>query len=312
MAIPRSDPEYNIIESLRRIDKEIDFARGYLQLSILLELGRNGNGLTVRDLAKKLNERSKSVADALRKMVLKNIVIKTKNGGDYEIYTLTEHGKSLYEDLVKILRSDGDHGYRLCTQRKIEVTPHDFSLELIKKDYVVDAIIAIATSKKRLLGLKEIAGAMGLSIQRAQAYIDMFSSKDSAIRIFKKIEPKIFSVEQKNTWVKILEFVRLRKQSNKVCYTLTDDGLTIFHKLPFYTKYGTSRTAKVIQKLAGTLHPRLVAKKLFRLITIINIAATTISMAIISIQPIASLAVLLTSMVLTTATMILYIATYNL
>lgn len=306
----RTTLEYSVLDILRRIDQEIDFARGYLQLSILLELGKNSEGLTIRDLARRLSERNKSVADALRKMVQKNIVTKTKNGGDYEIYTLTDHGKVLYENLSKILGNNLETPQ--AYYRKKVVTPQEFVLELIKKDYIVDAIIAIASSKKGALNINEIAEAMGLSTQRAQAYLEVFCGRDAPLRIFRRIDMKLHNVEQNNIVSPFKKLMSMLRNHGKAYYMLTDDGLTIFHKLPFYTKYATSRTGKILRKLFGNLHPRLVAKKLFRLIAVINISATITALAMLGVHSLVALSLLLASIIFTTTMLILYIATYNL
>lgn len=300
------------ISILRRIDREIDFARGSLQISILLELGKSVNGLAIRDLAKRLNERNKSIADALRKMMLKNIVEKTRNGNSYEIYMLTEHGQKLYEDLMKVVKGNGFASP--IHKRKTNVMPHDFSLELIKKDYINDIVITIATSKKRIVSIKEIAESMGLSIQRAQAYLDMYSGRDAPIRLFKRVETSFLDLEEerKKTMPRILKIIGFKKKNNKVFYILTEDGLAVFHRLPFYTKYATSKTAKLIQKLFNSLHPRLVAKRLFRTLTIANISIAILSLSISISMPILSILLLLTSIIFSTSMLILYITTYNL
>lgn len=318
---------YGALDVLRRIDGEVDFARGSLQIAILLELGKAGEGLTTRDLARRLNERSKSIADALRKMTLKNIVTKVKNGsGDYEVYVLTDHGRKLYEDLIQIIKPNG-YGISI-PKRENRIPPHDFALELIKKDYIVDAIIAIATSKKGMVCVKEVSEAMGLSTQRAQTYLNMFSGKDAPIKLFKRLDSSIpvldiglydedsTNADNRNAIKQLLKLVKrligYRKRNNKVYYMLTEDGYAVFHKLPFYVKYTTSRSAKLLRRLFGSLHPRLVAKKLFKTVALINIVATIVSLMLSTMLPIASLAILILSIVVSTSMLVLYIATYNL
>lgn len=299
------------IDILRRLDQEIDFARGSLQLSIVLELGRSNEGLTAKELSKRLNERSKAVADALRKMMLKDLVIKIRNGGSYEIYILSERGRRFYEDLHKVIIGNSKPRC-LDNSRRYDVTPHDFSVELMKKDYIVDAIIAIATSRKEVLSLKNIAEAMGLSPQRAQAYLEMYSSRDSLIKLFKKIDFELIKLEQKKLSIFRLPIPRIWKGLEGPLYKLTEDGLSTFHRLTFYTRYKNSRTARVLQKIFGSLHPRLVAKRLFKTITIIDIAITILSLTISASLPIIALLLLLASMIFTVAMLIAYIAAYNL
>lgn len=301
------------IEVLRRLDQEIDFARGSLQLSIVLELGKNGNGLTIKDLSKRLNERNKAVADALRKMMLKNLVVKVRNGGGYEVYTLTEKGRRFYDDLYVVLKGDGGSRY-VESSRGYDINPHEFSIELMKKDYIVDAIIAIATSKKGILPLRDIADAMGLSKQRAQAYIEMYSNRESPIKLFKRIDIELTKLENRKEKLLTLRSLipKTWRKSEGYLYRLTEDGLSTFHRLTFYTRYKNSRTAKVLRKMFGVLHPRLVAKKLFRLLTIIDLGITAFSLILSLNLPIIALLLLLTSMVFTVTMLIIYITAYNL
>ncbi|MEM1560547.1 MAG: hypothetical protein QXN35_03275, partial [Ignisphaera sp.] len=179
-----------VIEVLKRLDQEIDFARGSLQLSIVLELDRSNEGLTAKELSKKLNERSKAVANALRKMVLKDLVTKVRNGNSYEVYILSERGRRFYEDLHRVVKGNGGSRYT-NGNRKGGVNLQIFSIELMKKDYIVDAVIAMAISRRGALSLREVAEAMGLSPQRAQAYLEMYSSRDSPIKLFKKIDTEL-------------------------------------------------------------------------------------------------------------------------
>ncbi|MCS7112074.1 MAG: MarR family winged helix-turn-helix transcriptional regulator [Ignisphaera sp.] len=295
-----------VLEVLKQLDQEIDFARGSLQLSIVLELGRSG-GLTARELSKRLNERSKAVADALRKMMLKDLVAKVRNGGSYEVYTLSEKGRRFYEDLHRVTRGNGGPRY-VDSGRESGVTPHEFSVELMKKDYIVDAVVAIATSRRGALPLRDVAEAMGLSPQRAQAYLEMYSGRESPIKLFKKIDAELVKLEQR----KGLFVPKLWKEFNGHIYKLTEDGLSTFHRLTFYTRYKNSRTAKLLQKIFGSLHPRLVAKRMFRALSAIDMAVTILSLAISVNLPITALLLLLGSMVFTVAMMTIYITAYNL
>ncbi|MEM0005386.1 MAG: hypothetical protein QW406_00775 [Ignisphaera sp.] len=302
-----------VIEVLKRLDQEIDFARGSLQLSIVLELGRSNEGLTARELSKKLNERSKAVADALRKMVLKDLVTKVRNGNSYEVYILSERGRRFYEDLHRVVKGNGGSRY-VDGNREGGVNPQIFSIELMKKGYLVDAVIAMATSRRGVLSLREVAEAMGLSPQRAQAYLEMYSSRDSPIKLFKKIDTELMKLEQGRGRLHVfkLPILRILRRLDGPLYKLTEDGFSTFHRLTFYVRYKNSKTARLLQKVFGSLHPRLVAKKLFRMLTAIDIAATALSLAVLMDLPIIALLLLLASMVFTVAMLITYITAYNL
>lgn len=303
----------SVIEVLRKLDQEIDFARGSLQLSIVLELGKSSEGLTVKELSTRLNERSKAIADALRKMMLKDLVIKTRNGGSYEVYILSDKGRRFYNDLQRLTKGNGSS--RCIENAKgFNINPHELSIELMKKDYIVDAIIAIATSKKGILSLKDIAEAMGLSRQRAQTYLDMYSSRESPIKLFKKIDAELMKLNKKEntSLVSKLPIIKVWRRTENQLYRLTEDGIATFHRLSFYTKYKNSRTARILQKIFGVFHPRLVAKKLFRLITAIDIVVTTASLIISLNHPVIALMLLLSSMIFTVGMLIIYIVAYNL
>lgn len=296
----------NPLEVLRWLDNEVDFARGFLQLSIILELGRSDKGLTIRELALRLRERSKAVSDALRKLTLKGMVMKLRNGTDYETYALTDKGAKFYEELNKIVGGAG-HAVK-GAPKALDI--QEFSAELVKKDHIVDAIIAVATSKRGALALREIAVAMGLSPQRAQSYLELYCGREAPIRLFKRIEPEITHL--KFSTRRGLATLWPWGRRKEALYTLTEEGATIFRRTLFNTKYGGTAAAKLFKRLFGSLHPRLVARKLFRALAALNLSAAALSLYLSWFLPIAALTLLLSVLLASTALLVMYIMTYNL
>ena len=242
------------LQVLRELDSVIDFARGFLQLRIILCLGSK-SPLTIRDIASVLGERQKSIFDAIRKLVAKGLVIKESNGG-VDLYRLSEAGLEFYTKLQNLV--GGEWGQRVSREESRELL-HDIASSMSKYVYLADALIAVATSRSGELSLADIADAMKLSIDRAKTYIEMFSDKRSDVRIFRKIERHSKLLE---ILAKALKPFKINIKTSVVIYRITEDGLSIFYKQPYYLKYKKSLAAKITTRLFGSAHPRLVLKRI--------------------------------------------------
>jgi len=253
------------LQMLRELDSVIDFARGYLQLRIVLCLGSR-NSLSTRDIASLLSERQKSVVDAIRKLVAKGLVARESDGG-VDLYKLSDSGLEFYRRLQSIV-GDG-YRYRVSREERREMVL-DIASEMTRYTHLADAIIAIATSKNGELTLADIADAMKLGVDRARTYIEMFSERRGGVRVFKRVEKtsKLLAA-----LAKILKPLKINIKTTTISYRITDEGLAIFYRQPYYLKYKKSLASKIATKVFGSAHPRIVLKKM----TLMMLAASLVT-----------------------------------
>jgi predicted transcriptional regulator len=282
----------NRLHVLRELDSVIDFARGLLQLRIVLCLGLKGS-LATRDIALILGERYKSVADAIRKLVVKGIVVKESDGG-LDLYRLSDTGLEFYRKLQSVL---GDGGRRILRSERRELI-HDIASEMTRYVHLMDALIAVATSRNGELSLADIADAMKLSIDRARTYIEMFSDKRSGVKLFKKVEKESRILK---TLSRVLKIFGINMKYTLIAYSVTEEGLSVFYRQPYYLKYKKSLACKIVTKLFGSAHPRLVLKRMSLILLLVTVVIALIAIAI----PTSTTAALLTSFAI--ASSLLYI-----
>jgi DNA-binding MarR family transcriptional regulator len=256
------------LQMLRELDSAIDFARGFLQLRIVLALGSRGP-MTARDISTSLGERYKAVLDAVRKLITKNLIAKEPDGG-IDTYKLSDAGVEFYRKLVEIL-GVREH-YRVPKEER-RMLLSDVAMSITKYTHLADAILALGTSRSNALTLSDIADAMKLSPERAKTYIEMFSDRRSGVKLFKKVEKELKMLK---LIAALLKPFGIKMRTAVEMYRLTEEGLTVFYKQPYYLKYKKSLAAKIVTKVFGTAHPRLVLKRM----TLVTLIAALISSAI--------------------------------
>ena len=256
------------LQMLRELDSAIDFARGFLQLRIVLALGSRGP-MTARDISTSLGERHKAVLDAVRKLITKNLIAKEPDGG-IDTYKLSDAGVEFYRKLVEIL-GVREH-YRVPKEER-RMLLSDVAMSITKYTHLADAILALGTSRSNALTLSDIADAMKLSPERAKTYIEMFSDRRSGVKLFKKVEKELKMLK---LIAALLKPFGIKMRTAVEMYRLTEEGLTVFYKQPYYLKYKKSLAAKIVTKVFGTAHPRLVLKRM----TLVTLIAALISSAI--------------------------------
>jgi len=297
------------LELLRELDSEIDFARGVLQLKILLEVSRVSSGLSVKEISSRIGQRYRAVVDALRKLEAKGLVVRDGAEGS-PIFKLSEKG---YEFCKKLEYISSRGAQPVFGVSQVKVKPQDFALDAARMGYVQDALVAIGTSRRGEASLKTVAQAMGLSVQRAQSYIEQYSSKDSPLRLFKPV----VRLNDEEGWLSRLVRSLLKRfglklnSEGRTVYTLTDEGWAAFYRLPVYTKYSNSLGVKILRKLFGNAHPRITARKLLRTVSAMNILSAVAAVALMQ-TPIASVLLLAAASLATAVLLALYISAYNL
>ncbi len=138
------------IEKLRLIDGIVDFARGYIQLSVMLTV-INGEKIIPDYTAEKLKLPRKSVIDAIQKLKRKGLICKKGN-----IYMLTEKGKKfskLLQDIVGSLSSIN-------------------SIDKIMESYrISEAVLLIGTSTKEWVDIRSVAKQLDLKPEQLEKLI---------------------------------------------------------------------------------------------------------------------------------------------
>jgi len=251
----------NAVSALREVDAAVDFARGWLQLRILLTAGHLGR-CSVDRLVEVLGERRKAVLDSLRKMRAKGLV-----EGEGQL-NLTEEGRRVYETLVSVLA--GSRGASAGTVLS-KATARDIPRDILRFSYLYDVLIALGTSKGYELPLSTLASVTRLSPTTLEDYLKPYVEE----------EPKLFK--------RIVRGGRLTGRG--VLYRLTDEGLKVYHRLPDYVKYKNSLAATALRALTRSGHPRIVLKRV-ALALALGSAITSASVAILA--PPASMVVALT------------------
>jgi len=251
----------NSVSALREVDAAVDFARGWLQLRILLTVGYLGR-CTVDRLVEVLGERRKAVLDSLRKMRAKGLI-----EGEGEL-SLTEEGRRVYSTLLSALGSSGRVSAGTALPR---AAVQDIPRDVIRFSYLYDVLVALGTSRGYELSLSTLASVTRLSPATLEDYL----------RPYVEDEPRLFK--------RVLRVSRLA--GRRVFYRLTDEGLKVYHRLPEYVKYRGSLAASVLRALTRSGHPRIVLK---RVALALALGSATTSALVAVLTPPASVVVALT------------------
>jgi len=278
------------LELLRRVDSYVDLSRGWLQLRLLVELGRRGGEAAVSELAAALGVERKAVLDSLRKMRQKGLVTRGKRGP-----ALTERGADLYRSLLRAIGA-GHEAQPPRRQPQAATrepgTPRDayrLLALLTRHHYLYEALLALAAAPRGMLPLEALASLTGLSPRQMDEYLQVYA----------RSEPRILARTVKET-----RLGPLRRQ--RIYYRLTREGEKLLHRLPSYTRARRSRAARLLAAITRTLHPTLALKRLMLLVS----AGSAAAMAAAALEP--GLAPLLLGawLLAVTATAVLVEATY--
>ncbi len=251
----------NSVSMLREVDAAVDFARGWLQLRILLSVGYLGR-CSVDRLVEVLGERRKAILDSLRKMRAKGLI-----EGEGEL-SLTEEGRRVYGTLLSVLGSSRRASAGTTLSR---AAAQDIPRDVLRFSYLYDVLVALGTSKGYELPLSTLASVTRLSPTTLEDYLKPYVEDE--LRLLKRV-------------------VRGgRLTGRRVFYRLTDEGLKVYHKLPDYVKYRGSLVAMVLRSLTRSGHPRIVLKRV-ALALAIGSAITSALVAVLA--PPTSLVVALT------------------
>lgn len=210
---------HEFIESLRKLDENIDFARGVLQWQIVLFLAEHGPSST-SEIAKGIGVNKKAVTDSIRKLIAKGLVAKVK----YDIYSLSSTGQSLVEELKVISQKDLQQKVETKAEEEINilnnVTHYYYFVEIIKAAMLYGGKVPITSLSREL----------GISKKTLLNYLEIFSTK---YKYFKKInKKKLFGL--------------------KVEYVITDEGKKVGYKIPGIYKVKNNVFLKILTRVTGS------------------------------------------------------------
>jgi len=248
------------IEKIREFDSLIDFSRSHIQLDIILYLASSNSPKSASEIAKSLNQRKKPVLDALRKLELKGLVKKV--GPRNSLYELTDLGRNAIDDLMAILGIG--EAKRVLRSSYGKVRARDMIRIVIPVNYLHDVLVALGTSRKKELSLKELSNATGISGLRLMMYLEPYTDRKSDIRLFRKIRKESLITKIKNKL--------LGTKQTDVFYRLTKLGLETFYRLTAYSKIKRNRLLRIIIRILGNYHTKLVLRRISTINLLISLA----------------------------------------
>jgi len=294
------EPIKNGVKRLREIDSKIDFARSQLQLDIVLELALARKPLTADEIARFIGYRKKAVLDAIRKLEHKGLVRRVGSNG--MLFELTDEGKRLLEDLFDLLGVSGLNSVARKAHARGRADARDLQKVVQPSYYLAKMVIAIGSSRKGYLSMKELASVVGLSQERLQSYMEPYMSATAEVKLFKKIKKPV-RFEQ---LYKILRSFGIRVSTVSSYVTLTDDGRLLYYRLPVYVKLKHNFAAKLVVKLFGSYAERLVLKKFSILIYTLALLSIVVAVAFPSIGFAVLLGLMLLYVVLSLTLLVAY------
>jgi len=145
------------LERLRLIDSIIDFARGQIQLSVILTMLDNER-IIPDYTAEKLKLSRKSVIDAIQKLKRKGLLYKSKGN----VYLLTEKGKKFTRLLLETLSS---------------LSPIDSIDKIVEAYKISETVLLAGTSTKEWVDIREIAKHLDMNPKQLEKIIESKASK---------------------------------------------------------------------------------------------------------------------------------------
>ncbi|MDI9644451.1 MAG: MarR family winged helix-turn-helix transcriptional regulator, partial [Candidatus Verstraetearchaeota archaeon] len=144
---------------LRSVTGLIDISKSTLQLDIILALNSRGE-LSPAEIASILGQRRKAVTDAMRKLRIKGLVEPASENGKSATYRLTALGGESIKAILGFLEDRGEPQPSLVYQKSMELGSFALASALSQ------LLFTLGTAKGNALPIEELAGVMGLSVQR--------------------------------------------------------------------------------------------------------------------------------------------------
>jgi Mn-dependent DtxR family transcriptional regulator len=245
----------DLIETMRELDENIDFARGVLQWKIILFLSEKGPSST-SEISKGVGANKKAVIDSVRKLIDKGLVNKVK----YDIYQLSQEGRTLLGKLSEFSVGQGEkkrnslNGTGTDSNDPIPQVQVNGELDIMRNlnhYYYFVEIGKAAMINGGKVPVSALARELGISKRTVLNYLDVLSTR---YKFFKKINRRGLS--------------GLRSE-----WMITDDGKKVLAKIPGMHKMRNNIFLKYILKT--TFSTRL-DYAIFKLLIIFSIVSPII------------------------------------
>ncbi|AHC51470.1 MarR family transcriptional regulator [Sulfolobus acidocaldarius SUSAZ] len=211
-----------VFDILRELDSVVDFSRAKLQWDILIILATKGPSSTT-EISQTINTSRKSIIDAIRKLIDKELVARVK----HDIYELTDKGKELLNKVDSILgleiKNNNTHDGQNMNDNSL--VSENFSQYF----YLITLFKMIITNHDGL-NLDKVAQELGVSRQTLKYYLELFEEK------------------------KLLKVISKKNYFKKTIYKcmLMSEGRRILFKLPEFMKMKTNLPLKIILRLTNS------------------------------------------------------------
>lgn len=223
------------IELLRELDSVLDFAKSTIQLELILYMGSKSKGIRAREAAMALGIRTKSVYDALTKLISKGLVLRRADG----TYVLTEEGERFVRKVLKLLSGSQRKGNTAPPDSAMSVSytaraHFDVSKNLLTYKYIYDTLLILGLTEHKEMSLNELAKKLGVTPATLSSYLDFATSKHGRLGFLKKV---------------------LKSRGNgrmDIYYRLTEAGLQEVSRFTEYRKIKNSRVLKTLLKVTGS------------------------------------------------------------
>ncbi len=223
------------IELLRELDSVLDFAKSTIQLELILYMGSKPKGIRAREAALALGIRTKSVYDALTKLISKGLVLRRHDG----TYVLTEEGGKFVRKVLKLLGGGQRKGIDASLSDVINAnygrqTSLDVAKNLLTFKYIYDALLILGLTERKEMSLSELAKRLGVTPATLSSYLDIATSKHGRLGFLRKV-------------------LKSRGDGRMdVYYRLTEAGLQEVSRFAEYRKIRNSKVLKALLKVTSS------------------------------------------------------------
>ncbi len=218
------------IEVLRELDSILDFSRSTVQLELILYMGLRPSGIKPREAAEELRINTKSVYDALSKLVSKGLVERSSPGS----YVLTEAGKDFVRKLEELFSSSEDED-SLVLQGRVSLGTAAVSKNVLFYKYIYESMLAVGASPSKELSIKDLSRMLGVSESTLLDYLEVVSSGRGKTGLLRKV-------------VKSLGDGR-----KEIYFRLTDYGYQELSRFMEYRRIKSSKALTYLMKLTRAL-----------------------------------------------------------
>jgi len=254
----------SLFDVVRELDDIVDLSRGRLQIEIIFRLGKSVDPVSVDELVRALGERRKAVFDSIRKLESKNIVAR-----EGEKVHLTESGRRVFSTIEFLRKSDANF---FVAKTRPTLTKYDEARLMLADVYLYETLQALNSSVKGVLSIETLSKIVGISPTVLDEHLMKFSKGELAF-LYRHVRPRqIFGLKK-----------------TIIQYSLTDEGRKLVNL--YFGSIAIRRrwSFKLLSKLVGTTHPRLILKRLALLLSIgsalamlLQISLPTLSVLVLS------------------------------